>query len=129
MIEYHWSRQVGKFVDKLTGIDNVYQSDFDSWVEEYAGERDRLWCETLIEVVIDVVLCLQQTGLDVSKLGLIASPKADEIMRNSVLYGAQSLAGVKLECVVIEYTSNDNEICFVDDAGTVHGIVRILDVP
>ena len=129
MVEYFWSCELGKFVDKTTGIENCLFPDGRRMCQFCGDQRE--WNETLIEVIWDVSNSLIRRGeLDrevIRRLILVVDRKIAGIMRSSVICGQRAGEGVML--VPDERYDKCDEIHFVDPmTAEIHAIVRVLDL-
>lgn len=125
MINYHWSRVPGKFVDKITGVPYIEIPSISSVFLEDGGVR--LWYETLIEVIIDLGIRLVESGVDLHNVEMTTNANIDLILQCSVLHGRRSMNGLQLETKVLEGAQNSIE--FIDrTTGELLGTVRILDI-
>lgn len=122
MIEYCWSREPGKFVDKITGKPCPFAS--------FHGST-REWYETLIEVIIDVLNQVNRSRKDVSlrSIKIFAHPDIDCILQASVLHGMFVCdKQAKLESYS-QVGQQRDKIDFINmETGEVVGIITILDL-
>lgn len=128
MIEYFWSCELGKFVDKTTGIENCLFPDGRRMCSFEGDFRE--WCETLIEVICDVSNMLSHSVLPsevLQRIELQANETVASLMLTSVLYGRRSSTGVALIANIIPSLSDD--VDFIDSKdGHRYATVHVLDV-
>ena len=122
MIEYCWSREPGKFVDKVSGKASTFAS--------FTGST-REWYETLVEVTIDVLNQVKRTrnNVNLRKIQIFAHPDVECIFQSSVLYDQNICDGqVKLRSY-LQPGQERNKIDFINmETGEVVGIITVLDL-
>jgi hypothetical protein len=120
MVEYFWSRDPGRFVDKTTG-------------EPQAGTWNgsvREWYETLVEVIYDVSNTLVKRHGTETAVRLTADPNFAIMAMCSVLWGTRLGTGATLLVEENPDMRNSNCVNFVSgETGEVLGAVRVLDMP
>ncbi len=81
---YFWSRAPGKFVNKVTGVQQTLASSL-SIGPQFTGTV-REWYETLVETVIDVANTIHRKTLRGSANFMVTPPDVATILEASVLY-------------------------------------------
>jgi len=112
MLDMYWSHELGKFIDKMTGIENCLFPDGRRMCQFCGTQRE--WDETLIEVICDVSNNLLRQGTTpeiVQRLELQTGDAIAAVMSTSVLHGTRAGAGVML---VPTLRPNMHEIKFID---------------
>lgn len=81
---FFWSRAPGKFVNKVTGVQQTLATSL-SIGPQFTGTV-REWYETLVETVIDVANTIHRKTLRGSANFMVTSPDVATILESSVLY-------------------------------------------
>lgn len=81
---YYWSRAPGKFVNKVTGVEQTLSSTLATGPQFTGTVRE--WYETLVETIIDVANQIHRKTLRGAANFIVTSPDICTILEASVLY-------------------------------------------